>query len=152
MVHHLVYVSSSPAPLSEDAIDDILETSRRNNAAVGVTGVLLHGEGNIIQVLEGPREAVEGVFERVRRDARHRQVQVLLREAKERRYFGDWSMGFSDLDAVPESARLDADDRTHVNRLLRRDFDPEALRTDPQRAHRLLLSFRRIAAGHLPSL
>jgi hypothetical protein len=144
MVHHLVYVSSTPTPLSPDELMEILRVSRRNNAAVAVTGALLYSGGNVMQVLEGERADVDAVFARVLRDPRHRQVQVLLREDVPRRYFGEWSMGLGSL--VREEG---ADDHEALNRVLHRDFDPESFGTDPQRAHRLMLSFRRMVERDL---
>jgi hypothetical protein len=142
MVHHLVYVSSTPTPLSPAELMEILRVSRRNNAAVAVTGALLYSGGNVMQVLEGERADVDAVFTRVLRDARHRQVQVLLREDVQRRYFGEWSMGLGSLVG-------DEDEREALNRVLHRDFDPESFGTDPQRAHRLMLSFRRMVERDL---
>lgn len=46
------------------SVDQILETSQRNNADVGVTGALMFTDGLFAQVLEGQRDAVETVFER----------------------------------------------------------------------------------------
>ncbi len=54
----LVYVSSAVRPFSRVDLDDLLATSRANNARVGITGMLLYKDGNFMQVLEGDEEAV----------------------------------------------------------------------------------------------
>ena len=93
-VRQLVYGSSSPGLLSRDDLLDILRASRRNNPTVGVTGALLYADGNVMQVLEGPADAVDGVYRRVQGDARHRGVLTLIDTTAPERAFPDWSMGF----------------------------------------------------------
>lgn len=94
----LVYLSRNMIPGDdvsvEDEINQILETSRRNNAQVGVTGALLYNAGCFTQILEGPSEAVSGVFERIQRDTRHGDVVVLEFGPVDTIDFADWSMGF----------------------------------------------------------
>ncbi|MEO1909275.1 MAG: BLUF domain-containing protein [Paracoccus sp. (in: a-proteobacteria)] len=53
--------------------------SLHNNATNGITGIL-HRESDIYhQWLEGPDVAVSDTFDRISRDARHRNIQVLAR-------------------------------------------------------------------------
>ena len=73
-------------------VERILAAARRNNARAGVTGALLRGETQFAQVLEGPPEAVERAFERIRRDWRHADLVVLGREAAAGRMFGGCPM------------------------------------------------------------
>ena len=70
-MYQLVYVSTATEPFSSEELTRLLETSRKNNTADGVTGMLLYHDGNFFQVLEGDRDAVIGVFRRVERDPRH---------------------------------------------------------------------------------
>lgn len=131
----IVYGSSTPHVLTQDELVGILRVSRQNNAAVGVTGVLVYSDGNVMQVLEGPAPAVDEVFVRVSRDPRHRRVLTLLRGPVEGRSFPDWSMGFQSM------AGLSDDDRAGV----RSPFDLTA--DGPDRARRLLSSFRSLLPG-----
>ena len=68
-------------------VERILAAARRNNARDGLTGALLRGECHFAQLLEGPSEAVERAFERIRRDWRHADLVVLRREAADARLF-----------------------------------------------------------------
>ena len=54
----LLYISHATREISEAQIQDILQSSRRNNPALGITGVLVHGGGQFMQILEGPEHAV----------------------------------------------------------------------------------------------
>lgn len=101
----LTYVSSATETLDADGLVTLLEAWRPNNAAAGLTGMLLYADGNIIQTLEGPDESVDDRFAVIEQDPRHRGVIVILREPVEERAFPDWSMGFrrfgrADLDDV----------------------------------------------------
>jgi hypothetical protein len=90
----LTYVSSASQTLDATALVDLLAAIRPRNEELGLTGMLLHSGGNIIQVLEGPDPVVEETFAAIERDPRHHGVLVMLREQVGERAFPDWSMGF----------------------------------------------------------
>ncbi len=73
-------------------ISQILQTARANNSREGVTGALLFNSGCFAQVLEGPRPAIERIFERIQRDPRHGEVTILESEETAIRDFPEWSM------------------------------------------------------------
>lgn len=100
MVYYLAYMSSSRAEWSEQQVRDLVASSQRHNEALGVTGVLLYKGGSFLHVLEGEREVVRALFDRVGRDPRHHRILVLLQGEQPEREFGDWSMAFSDLDTA----------------------------------------------------
>ncbi|MBV9829294.1 MAG: BLUF domain-containing protein [Alphaproteobacteria bacterium] len=97
----LVYVSSATELLTEHELLELLRHSRRNNAELGITGLLLHIGGNFMQALEGPDEAVEALYNRIGADPRHRQVRTILRMASAHRMFSDWNMGFQEAASLP---------------------------------------------------
>jgi len=97
-LHRLVYYSmnkvrGTPTDLS-DAVAAILVSSQANNVRVGLTGALIFNTGVFAQVLEGSLAEVEKAFERIQRDVRHGDVQVLAFEKVASRGFPYWSMGF----------------------------------------------------------
>lgn len=93
-MHRILYISTARAPLSDGQMDEILATSRRNNRRVDVTGCLVVGGRRFLQVLEGPREAVEQTFVRISADPRHFAVVKLNDKPIEARSFARWAMGF----------------------------------------------------------
>ncbi len=106
-IHHFFYLSSASRMLAASELEAILEVSRRNNAAAGVTGMLIHHEGTFIQYLEGPHDAVVATERRIRRDRRHSGVLTLSQGTDGRRLFDGWSMGFANapqLDAQADAA------------------------------------------------
>jgi hypothetical protein len=97
-VFQLLYVSGASRPVTRDDITQILAASRRNNAALDVTGCLLYADQTFIQVLEGEKATVEKLAARIRQDMRHRNFMVLVEQMAPERAFGDWQMGFKELD------------------------------------------------------
>jgi hypothetical protein len=92
----LTYTSEMTA--STDFLD-ILEVSRANNERDGITGVLLFCNNNVVQCLEGSREAVNQAYARIIRDKRHQNPLLVDYRVLASRSFSSWSMGY-----VPESS------------------------------------------------
>ncbi|MGI4755304.1 MAG: BLUF domain-containing protein [Janthinobacterium lividum] len=97
-LYRIVYCSRNLIAEQDEArdqnvdLEQILHTARENNKAVSVTGALLFNTEYFAQVLEGPRTAVEDIFERIQRDRRHSQVTVVDNGWAETRNFPDWAM------------------------------------------------------------
>lgn len=96
-LYNLVYVSAASRPFAERDLLELLETSRDNNAKLQITGMLLFRDGAFMQALEGPKEQVLGLFDKIAKDERHGCVVVLYQGPIEARSFPDWSMGFKSL-------------------------------------------------------
>jgi hypothetical protein len=97
-LHRLVYysrnrITGTPAEVAAE-VDAILASAQRNNSLIDVTGALIFNAGIFAQVLEGARRDIEVTFERIQRDERHGDVQVLAFEEVESRGFPSWSMAF----------------------------------------------------------
>ena len=111
-LHRLVYrsVFSMPAEEATTAreLDSILETSRRNNSAAGLTGALLHSGAQFVQVLEGPLPAIEAVYDRIAADLRHTSVELLQFTPVPEPSFPAWSMAFVPQDRIDGVLALEA--------------------------------------------
>jgi hypothetical protein len=132
----LVYCSSATNAFSEADLVALLSQSRENNARLDITGMLLYKDGNFIQVLEGPDDAVRQLFNTISADYRHRGVIKLLERPVEERHFADWSMAFRNL--TDPGLR----DIPGYSEFLNEPLDSPAFRTDPNHARRLLELFR----------
>jgi hypothetical protein len=47
---HLIYSSTATRPLSQQELQDLHAKVQRNNAAYGITGMLLYANGSFVQV------------------------------------------------------------------------------------------------------
>ena len=93
MLVRLLYASRATEEVTQDELLSILKKSRINNLAAGVTGVLCYSGGVFLQVLEGGREPVSSLYNRIAGDTRHKQVVLLAYEEIGERSFVGWSMG-----------------------------------------------------------
>jgi Sensors of blue-light using FAD len=93
MLVRLMYASRAVAAVDQDELLAILKKSKANNPRAGITGVLCFSEGVFMQVLEGGRNAVNQLYNRIASDARHGDVVLLTYEEIAERRFAGWSMG-----------------------------------------------------------
>ncbi|HWD40590.1 MAG TPA: BLUF domain-containing protein [Fimbriimonas sp.] len=89
-----IYVSTAFHPMSDSELVSLLETSRRTNVEAGISGVLIYCDGCFLQVIEGPAEVVDSLFESISKDRRHHSVTQLVYEEVSKRAFSQLDMGF----------------------------------------------------------
>lgn len=110
MLVRLLYASRADS-VTPELIDAILARSRVTNPALGITGILCHGGDVFMQVLEGGREPVNELYNRIVRDPRHQNVTLLhYAEVAERRFSG-WTMGQVNLARINPSIVLKYSER-----------------------------------------
>jgi len=133
----LIYVSSAIRQFDDQELLDILKVSRENNSSQDVTGLLLYKSGNFMQVLEGSDEIVLALYEKIRKDARHKDVSIISREQIQTRQFPAWEMAFTNLDspAIKEEPGY--------SQFLHDEFTADVYRKSPSRAYIMLLAFRK---------
>ncbi len=96
----LLYCSQATPGMSDDQIQNILRVARRNNKALGITGVLVHGGGMSMQVLEGPEQAVLRLYVKILDDRRHRSCRLIYISPAKEQIFEGWSMGVINSDPL----------------------------------------------------
>jgi Sensors of blue-light using FAD len=136
-MHYLVYVSSAVKPFSHAELLDLMAQSSTNNGKLGITGMLLYKDGNIMQVLEGEAVAVQTLYAHIASDPRHRGLITLVEGTRAERDFPDWSMGFRDLNSA-ETRSMPA-----FSEFLNSPLTGAEFAGDPSRSHKLLLTFKR---------
>lgn len=94
MLYQIVYSSESVMPMETDELEQILEHARLSNSIHGITGVLVYAEGSFLQILEGDKETVEKLMEKIRRDLRHESVTVLREGEAASARFENWKMAY----------------------------------------------------------
>jgi hypothetical protein len=127
MLHQIIYASHTLVPMTSAELVELLDKSRRSNAALGVTGLLLHADGNFMQTIEGERDTVHALLAKIQHDPRHTGILVLCDEPIEQRSYGEWSMAFREI-SREDAARLpgfqhkprniSAEDRNVARRLM----------------------------------
>lgn len=95
--HQVIYTSYASPDLTDEGLNAILATARRNNARDEITGILLHSGNQFLQVIEGPRPAVERLLNRIAVDPRHEGMRTVLTHEVKHRDFGAWHMAMREL-------------------------------------------------------
>jgi hypothetical protein len=134
-IFQLVYISAANQDFSESELQDLLVKARINNESLKISGMLLYHQGSFIQALEGSKESVEDLYNKIREDGRHVESRVLYRGEHEERDFNGWSMGFY---RSNQSAKENLEGfHEFLKSGFRRKED-----TDPSAARKALLQFR----------
>ena len=88
----LIYLSQATQPVDRKVLRDIEATSQVYNQSHNITGLLVATEDQFLQVLEGPRMAINNLYMRIVQDSRHEDCLILAYHKVVRRRFEDWSM------------------------------------------------------------
>ena len=93
----IIYVSKSAA-LDDGILTKILAISRAWNFEHNITGILLYNDGNFMQVLEGPGNEIKSIFEKIKKDKKHKEVSLIACKNVKCRSYSEWSMAFRTVD------------------------------------------------------
>lgn len=105
MLHRLVYMSVATRDLTEDDVAQILSTSRKNNAAAYLSGLLIYHDRRFFQVIEGPPDPLQSTARRIAKDRRHATINVIFDGPVKHRAFPTWTMGYAKTNDLPEHLR-----------------------------------------------
>ncbi len=95
---HLLYVSRSVQPVTPTDLQVLAQRGASHNRIVGITGLLLHQHGWFMQLLEGGLLPIGSLFDRIRHDPRHVEVEMLFVAPAAERLFPTTSLAVVDLD------------------------------------------------------
>jgi hypothetical protein len=116
MLQRLIYMSAATDLFTPPDLEDILARSRRNNAAVGLTGLLIFHDGNFLQVLEGEPDRVRACYQRITGDRRHSGCLALPATERADRQFGAWDMAYLPFAELAPACRNSFIDLKHLRR------------------------------------
>ncbi len=94
MIRKILYVSTTKPKLTPEQLESLLEISRLNNKSADITGLLVYSDGNVMQIIEGPKDNVGVLFEKISNDPKHIDVIKLLDIEVDGRNFEKWQMAF----------------------------------------------------------
>jgi hypothetical protein len=99
-MYYLIYFSKATKQMSDNELTLLVQQAKRYNHLHDLTGLLVYLEGIsdsgietlFMQMIEGSKEEVEKVFEKIKHDGRHSNVVLHKDGFSESRSFNDWSM------------------------------------------------------------
>ena len=86
-LYQIVYTSTATAPFGRTELMELLKGSVRRNTRAGITGLLLYQSGAFMQALEGEKEALTALFEKISHDPRHHHIIRLIQGPIQERNF-----------------------------------------------------------------
>ena len=91
-LYYLTYTSKMNQEMSEDELKKLVETSQFKNARSGITGLLISLNNTFIQYLEGEKENIEALYDTIKNDSRHKNIEIQFEGVLESRMFSKWHM------------------------------------------------------------
>lgn len=134
-MYQIIYRSTTPRHLDAEALMRILTRSREFNTRYGITGCLLYDGETFLQLLEGPKDVVSILYERVIiPDPKHRDCDLVAERQAPQRIFDQWRMGFYHMKML---------DRQMIDGLMQASLDDlmAVLDHEPCRMKRILRDF-----------
>ncbi|QTH63036.1 BLUF domain-containing protein [Psychrosphaera ytuae] len=103
-LYQLLYKSYATRPLSVEEFADLLVDARVKNDSLGVTGILLYKNGVFIQLMEGEKRNIDTLYDVIKQDPRHTQLECLYYQPANERACKNWAMKIHNLDfGVPDN-------------------------------------------------
>ncbi|MFG0313171.1 MAG: BLUF domain-containing protein [Phycisphaerales bacterium] len=89
----MIYVSRRAEGVTDQVVvDDIVLPAGVKNNRLEITGCLWFSRDRFLQILEGPREAVEDVYSKILADDRHFDISTVSTSPIAKRSFARWGM------------------------------------------------------------
>lgn len=94
MIYQLTYISEPFPWITIEDINNILMTSQAFNSANNITGCLIYTKRTFMQLLEGEKKLIDQLYQRIEKDKRHFNVQLVHTTDADKRIFPSWAMAY----------------------------------------------------------
>ena len=91
-MYQLNYISTAMADFTTTDLNQVLQKAVISNSTNGITGCLIHHNSNFVQILEGSKENVISLYNKIKKDSKHYDLKILWQGEVEKRCFEEWSM------------------------------------------------------------
>jgi hypothetical protein len=91
-VASLAYRSRAKKPQTDRELAVLVEASQERNRDRSITGQLIYEDQRFFQWIEGPGAQLQELWESIKRDPRHTDIEVLGNQQIPARFFGDWNL------------------------------------------------------------
>ncbi len=90
----LSYVSKATQDMGLSSLIRLFDIAHKWNQAHALTGVLFYENGHFAQILEGRREDVLFIWEKIQKDYRHKVLHRIELDEIDERLFPSWALRF----------------------------------------------------------
>ena len=99
-VFQLFYVSNSSAECRKSDLDNIIHVAQEKNKERDLTGVLMFRANTFLQILEGKKEDVLSLYQKLHLDTRHKNLLCIFERETNQRLFTNWSMSYCEIGPI----------------------------------------------------
>ena len=100
-------------------VKDIVQTAKYLNPKSDICGVLIIHGHQFLQILEGDEGKINALMDKITKDPRHSNVDILINQSVEIRSFTDWNMDILDLN---NSEELDSETLKRITHIYKENF------------------------------
>ena len=120
MLSQLVYVSNRKPNCTPEEIERILDSCKKNNPPLNITGVLLYSDTKFIQLVEGEAKTIMALYDKIKKDHRHSAPIMISYNPIREKSFPSWHMGTRDISKSDIQFKTDIskDDKTIFDSIL----------------------------------
>lgn len=93
MLSQLVYVSNRKQKCTDEEIEKILASCKKNNPPLNITGILLYSDKKFIQLVEGESKVIMELYDKIKKDDRHTNPMMISLSPIKEKSFPSWHMG-----------------------------------------------------------
>ena len=123
-LYQLIYISRATQAFNHHELEALVDQSNNDNQKKDITGNLVYNGGVFLQLLEGDKNEIRALYEKIATDSRHTKVKEIYFSPAKYRLFKKWNMRLVDLE-VEASKDLsgirdilkNVDDRGKVNNI-----------------------------------
>lgn len=94
LLFELSYNSNAVSGIKVEDLKSIVAISKENNKKDNITGALVYHDGIFFQLIEGYKSDILKLYEAIKKDPRHTNVQLIYTGHKTKRTFKNWSMAY----------------------------------------------------------
>jgi hypothetical protein len=120
--YQIVYYSEATKLFTEQEIIELLTKANQHNAPRGITGCLVYANNKFIQLLEGEHDSVVELYEKIKKDPRHKNILTVIEMSVSQKLFPNWGMGFK----FSEKAMLNTSGAIDCAKWIYSEFNSEA--------------------------
>ncbi|MDF4203826.1 BLUF domain-containing protein [Maribacter sp. SA7] len=97
-MYTLTYESVATNKLKTPEMEELLEKARANNKRDDITGCLIYYKGGFVQLLEGNKKKINELYDKIKKDPRHKNVTLFSDDEISERTFPNWGMAYYPID------------------------------------------------------
>ena len=95
MLKTICYTSNPKRKFTILELESLYDSSKRRNDRLHISGVLVMDDNLFFQILEGEENIVDGLYQKIKDDPRHKNINEVLNFYIKEKTFNEFGVGYS---------------------------------------------------------